>query len=211
MKNALILILHLLVIQSFAQKGDSTTYAVEDFGLAPIGSKIYASWLFPCGQGADYFRFQRSKDLVNVENLGPKILALCTSNGYTRFDAVDTMPYYGVSYYRVFVEFATGEKASSNWEEARFGDMESNYLVIKPNPVAQKGICHIQWVLFKRETVFIEVMDSQGKVIETLADGVFLADTYQLDWDTAKWESGLYFVKLQIGEKQYLDKVVLSN
>jgi hypothetical protein len=209
MKNISLFFFYLLAIQSFAQTGDSITYAVQDFGLAPTGSKIYASWLFPCGQGAEYFRFQRSKDLTNVEEIGPKILALCNSNGYTRFDAVDTMPHYGVSYYRVLVEFAAGGKAASGWEEARFGDMENTYLLIKPNPVAEDKICRIHWILFERKSVFIEVLNAQGQVVETLANGNFLADTYNLEWNTAKLGRGLYFIKLLIGEKEYLEKVVL--
>jgi len=209
MEKIALILFYLLANQLFAQTGDSITYAVKDFGLAPTTSKIYASWLFPCGQGAEYFRFQRTKDLTNIEEIGPKILALCNSNGYTRFDAVDTMPHYGVSYYRVLVEFAAGGKAASTWEEARFGDMESNYLSIKPNPVGEDRICHLHWILFERKSVFIEVLDMHGRVVETLANGYLLADEYHLDWNTAKLGQGLYFIKIVIGEKAYLEKVLL--
>lgn len=209
MKDIFIVFLSLLSIQSFAQTGDSATYLVKDFGLVPIGSKVYASWLFPCGQAAEYFYFQRTDDLSNVQNIGPKILAQCNSSGYTRFDAVDTMPHYGVSYYRVLVQFSTGGKGSSGWEEVRFGDTESNYLIIKPNPVAEDRICHLHWVLFERKYVFIEVLDAQGKAVETLANGMFVADTYNWQWNTAKLERGLYFIKIQIGEETYLEKVIL--
>ena len=68
-------------------------------------------------------------------------------------------------------------------------------LTVFPNPAS--GNATISFSLPQQEKVSIKIFDSNGRLISTIADRNFAAGEHQLKWESAKFNSGTYVVRLQ--------------
>ena len=54
----------------------------------------------------------------------------------------------------------------------------------------------------------LEIMDLAGRGIETLVDGNFATGSHEVKWNADAHPSGLYFVKLAMGEQIVTKKIL---
>lgn len=97
-----------------------------------------------------------------------------------------------------------------NSNTATYEIVKSNYLGLTafPNPASDKVQLNIQHD--KNTSTDFFVFDTQGKVVYSNSLGI-LAGTTKVDIDVSAFEQGLYFIKLNSGEKQVVTKFVVSR
>jgi flagellar hook assembly protein FlgD len=81
-----------------------------------------------------------------------------------------------------------------------------------PNPFSART--EIPYQLAKAAKVKITVYNYIGERIATLADGFQTAGSYKVEWNGTdnngiRLESGMYFYKMEIGEKSTVRKAIL--
>ncbi len=80
-----------------------------------------------------------------------------------------------------------------------------------PNPFAERAT--VEYVLSEAGKVTIEVYDVLGRRVQTLVDGKRESGGHRVRWDGTSRQgvpvgSGVYFVRLQAGEKTQTNKLV---
>jgi hypothetical protein len=76
-----------------------------------------------------------------------------------------------------------------------------------PNPFNPSTA--ILFSLPKTDRVKIEIYNSLGALIETIADGEYAAGTNKIEWNGAKYSSGIYFYKMTTSEFTQTKKMLL--
>lgn len=89
-------------------------------------------------------------------------------------------------------------------------DNSNNYFKIYPNPASNK--ISITFKLSQDSYVGIKLMDYLGNNIESLTNKTFMsAGFHTLDFDVTNINPSLLFCILQIGERNYLQKIVIDK
>ena len=83
-----------------------------------------------------------------------------------------------------------------------------------PNPFVLKT--DVSFRLGREENVSIVVLDVQGRLVKTLAAGVFPAGEHRVSWDgrdanRAEMASGMYFYRIKAGESSETKKMMLMR
>ncbi len=86
------------------------------------------------------------------------------------------------------------------------------FLVTSPNPA--RSSVNVEYGLPLDSTVKLEVFDSSGRLVRTLANGVFAAGTYRATWDgrTIAGETapdGIYYARLSCASKRVVSKMIM--
>ena len=79
-------------------------------------------------------------------------------------------------------------------------------LAVGPNPFGRS--IAIQLDLDRSSPVRAEVLDLQGRIVETLCDRSMPAGSQRLEWNRAGAPSGLYFLRLRVGGRTIVAKLV---
>jgi hypothetical protein len=74
-----------------------------------------------------------------------------------------------------------------------------------PNPAA--GRATVRYEVPKTTTVNIAVYDVLGRRIETVVDGPVPAGRAQETVQTGQWAPGVYFVRMQLGDTVYTERI----
>jgi len=121
--------------------------------------------------------------------------------------------------YRVYAYVRDGsERDTIVW------DIRAEYSVIPPltSPLiddVQLRVCpnpfnswaEVQFTLPQFSAVRLEVMDIQGRVVDTIVDANLAAGSYAFNVDGSRFSSGIYFVRLRVGGKAAARKVVMMR
>ncbi len=78
---------------------------------------------------------------------------------------------------------------------------------IYPNPF--NPVAEIQFALPKEMDIMIVVHDVQGRLVTTVADGVFPAGYHEQQWDGQNYSSGVYFLQMIAGSHLINQKLIL--
>ena len=85
--------------------------------------------------------------------------------------------------------------------------------MVAPNPAS--GPLRVNFAVAKATPIRLEVLDVQGRVMATLADGVYPAGRYQAMWDGAgnsgRVPAGLYFVRYQAAGLKFTKRVIIAR
>jgi hypothetical protein len=76
----------------------------------------------------------------------------------------------------------------------------SRGIEIYPNPVV--GHADIRYSIHETRNLNLTIYDAQGKVIETLVNGVQKPGDYTIRWNADGLSKGVYFCKLVAGSRQ---------
>ncbi len=77
-----------------------------------------------------------------------------------------------------------------------------------PNPV-KAGDIAIRWSIPTQETVSLGIYDVQGREVERVVDGTMNAGTYVHSVDADRFSSGMYFYRIQAGDFQKVERVLV--
>jgi hypothetical protein len=84
-----------------------------------------------------------------------------------------------------------------------FTSLQQNY----PNPFNARTTISFELAASAKAT--LAIFDILGRHIETLVDEDLLAGRHQVTWDASLVASGIYFYKLQAGDKQETRRMLL--
>lgn len=92
-----------------------------------------------------------------------------------------------------------------------FADAKSNSFnaEVYPNPFT--GSAQLSYTLPVAETVSIRVVNLLGQEVMQLPAGLKQAGTHQVDFNATNLSSGVYYVRLQVGNTQHTLRVVKAN
>ncbi|MCK4569703.1 MAG: T9SS type A sorting domain-containing protein [Bacteroidales bacterium] len=105
-----------------------------------------------------------------------------------------------------FIDFAVARyngDIGSVIEQAHTADLE---YFLHPNPFTHETT--LEFTLDSRSDVAIEVYDNRGIRVGTIANQSFDQGEHQLRWDGSRLTAGVYIVKMVIGDRVYMAKVV---
>lgn len=85
--------------------------------------------------------------------------------------------------------------------------IQSNQLNIYPNPANDKA--NIQYSILSNEFIKISIFNSYGAEIQVLVNQFQDSGQKIIKFDTNGLPAGLYFVKLQAGERTYVEKMII--
>ena len=80
---------------------------------------------------------------------------------------------------------------------------------IYPNPVSDVAI--ISFMLETSGSVSVQVFDLSGRLITTIANGLFPAGHYQMEWDASNVIEGLYIIRMSAGEYLLTEKILVAR
>ena len=72
-------------------------------------------------------------------------------------------------------------------------------------------ITTLNFALYTEDQVSLTVYSLQGKEVITLADGSRKAGYHSVDWNAKSHSSGMYFVKIVIGDYVNTQKLILMK
>ena len=89
------------------------------------------------------------------------------------------------------------------------GILSQSFKLETPYPNPFNPTTMIQYMLESNGTAKIQIFDVNGRLIETLVDGIIQAGTHDIQWNAGQQPSGVYFVKLTHGNKIKTQKIML--
>jgi hypothetical protein len=88
---------------------------------------------------------------------------------------------------------------------------ESDELRLKTYPNPFDHFLNIEYIVSKQTNVRLVIYDSYGKIIKILIDEVQKPDNYSIKWEPYIQSGGIYIIRLQIGDRQIVRKVILTR
>jgi subtilisin family serine protease len=161
----------------------------DDYGRMALSENLGKSWIpvlinskYGISSVIKYFKYAPIRD--GKKN---RIWMVADSISYIDFDDILDMP------------------DLTNLDEALI------YKNIYPNPSEGDGVRYQVW-LSKKENITVKLINYIGKDVKMIFQGDIVPDQYStIYFDTAGLSSGLYFIKTVIGNKIYIDKLIIIN
>ncbi|KKP38046.1 MAG: hypothetical protein UR28_C0024G0001 [Candidatus Peregrinibacteria bacterium GW2011_GWF2_33_10] len=175
---------------------------------------VICTWKTLTESNSDYFIVERSKDMVNFEQIGT-VRAAGNSNSIVEYNFSDDTPYKGISYYRLKQYDFDGKYKYSNTaviEIKEKGEVDGiTNIVVYPNPTNRgMGIN----IMFRNEhfmkNVNIMMFDNTGKVImNNSLDISEFGNINIMPYINSDLERGLYFIRIIYNNKVESRKVII--
>ncbi len=93
-------------------------------------------------------------------------------------------------------------------EDNTTDNINSKTINIKPNPFNSN--CNISINLENDNNISLTIFDLMGNVVATLYNGMLTQGTHNFNWMPKARDRGLYFIKLNDGTKQIIEKIVFT-
>jgi len=186
-------------------------------------NQIVLSWESWLENGLQSFLVYRndSEDFSSADRISPHIAAVVADRGASYQFVDDQLLHDGLYYYWVEAILSSDERKAygpycyfwdSSLGEPAPAPNATSLGNIYPNPF--KNQLYIPYSLAKDEIVKIEVYNLRGQKVNTLnlgpkASGTHCATLKAQDSDGKALASGLYFIKLEAGNKTYVKKAML--
>ena len=164
-----------------AVKQDTATFATLPKDL---GSTEY-NWIGRCG-------YDTGGDLAGQYNINPAKIA-----DFRLYDRALTVA--------EVTALSNGEGEPSSVHEQNVN------AVIEPYPNPFQSFTNIGYRLNKTEMVTLDIYSVDGKKIETLINEIQRPGDFTVRWEAGNYNSGVYFYRMQIGNRIETGKLLLSN
>jgi len=160
-------------------------------------------WTTASEKNNAYFVVSHSLDGQNFTSIGQVPTKNGNSNILQFYKWIHQNPNWGRNYYRLKQVDTDGKSDSTGIKSVYF---EPNWEIkLYPNPAQKEATLEILG-LSQGETVKIDILEVQGRV---LPRRIRKNSSYQWKIDTSYLSSGLYFVRIQIGNTNPLQKKLL--
>ena len=108
---------------------------------------------------------------------------------------------------------ATPASICTEWVAVEPSGLEFGLGRLAPNPA--RRVVQVPFALARAAEVHLRVLDIQGRVIATLADGTYPAGSHRVSWSgfttAGPARSGVYFVQLQTAGRVYVRRLALTR
>lgn len=81
-----------------------------------------------------------------------------------------------------------------------------NQLMVYPNPVSDQT--KIEFTLSDNKSVYFDLHNIAGKVVTSSNFGIISKGKHSVSWDTQDLPSGIYFLRLQVGNEVVTKKII---
>ncbi len=90
------------------------------------------------------------------------------------------------------------------------GDIPNNFLNLNDFIVSYKnGNTSIRYTIQYSTTVKLEAYDTQGKLVKVITNKAMQKGSYRINWDSKRFGSGVYYIKLSTGGRSVISKAVV--
>ena len=83
--------------------------------------------------------------------------------------------------------------------------IETSSLSIYPNPVSTSTT--VSFYVEETKNVSLKIFDVSGRLVTTLADASFEEGDYEITWNAAEVNSGIYFLRMEAGDYSVTEKL----
>jgi hypothetical protein len=185
------------------------------FTAADASDGVHLAWSTATETNNSAFRVERQTQDTDDWSLIGQINGQVQSSVHTDYSFVDPSVQPGLAYaYRLVSVDLSGEMRElqlvtvSHAANTTAGLPTSTGLVGNyPNPFNPST--HILFTLAAQSTVTLRVFDIAGRLVNTVASGVYEAGRHDVSLDASNCPSGVYFAQLQTPENTQMIKMVL--
>ena len=139
-----------------------------------------------------------SNEIATVDGAG-------NSNAVLNYQIKDSIPFAGVSYYRLKQVDFNGEFTYSDIQAVNTPTLWQNEIIVSPNPVVGTANVLLDPVLYQNPN--IEIRDLQGRVVKNIGR-VEIKGFNQVQVDMTDMKAGLYFVYVQEAGRVAVSRVI---
>ncbi|MEO1449857.1 MAG: T9SS type A sorting domain-containing protein, partial [Bacteroidota bacterium] len=184
----------------------SNPFPVEllEFDVKAVAGGASLEWTTASEQGTDYFEIQRGVDGSTFEKL-TTVRAAGQSNSLLNYAHLDENPGAGIDWhYRLRMVDADGSFSYSEVRTIRL-EPDLGHWQISPNPVTD----HIQLLPFgtPEGSLRLVLMNAAGQVVFQKREG----EVSGLAIDMSHLPTGLYFLRIQVGDVIYPSRQILKQ
>lgn len=162
---------------------------------------VYCDWSTATEQNNDYFTIEKSKD-GKLFNEAGRVDGAGNSSSRLDYGFLDNEPFQGLSYYRLKQTDFDGETSYSKVVAVTIDHQNK----INVYPALTTGVLHINGIS-SLESSTIDIINYQGKVLISLSKNQ-ISENNKLD--LTLFSNGVYFVRINIAERQITVKIVKS-
>jgi fibronectin-binding autotransporter adhesin len=183
------------------------------FTAVPVNNKEVAlEWKTATEINNNYFLVEKSLNAVDYEVVTSVASKAINGNSsiILNYDAIDSSPYAGISYYRLKQIDFNGDYKYSDVVAVNLNENAELVFDVHPNPTDGNSF-NISFATEYDKDYFIEVYDLQGKQLllqKVIADKAGVS-TFEII-PTNQFSSGMYFVKLNSNGKSNYKKIIVK-
>ena len=170
--------------------------------------QVKLNWTVSANNPISLFEVERSTDGINFSSVS-QLYAFQDNSQISRYSAIDIPD--GVSpaqvYYRLKITGKTGNISYSKTISLSLSMDQKAGVRITPNPV--RNVMQVNITSLSDNTSQISIFDVTGKLIRTEHQQVSKGNNSVTLGDFDSWPSGIYTVKVLVGENLFTQKVVL--
>ncbi len=164
---------------------------------------VELKWATATERNSSVFEVQRSKNGIDYQTIG-KINAAGTSNSKLNYEFVDTKPLQEVNYYRLNMVDFDGRKEFSNIQSVHFTEKMTEWCQVYPTQMNDK----VTVVISNNETPENTTIRLANSLGATIKQQTLEANSTFTEFLTGDLPAGIYYLYLQKGELQYIQKLV---
>ncbi|UXP31119.1 T9SS type A sorting domain-containing protein [Reichenbachiella agarivorans] len=200
---------NLLFLTIGGQNEDALPVDLLSFDGYMVSTGVELKWVTASEQNNDHFEIERSKDGENYEYLG-QVEGNGTTSNKTTYGFIDTTPYYGVSYYRLI-------QVDYDGKETIFGPVTINNdqykqgieVVLYPNPTQSDNVNINLSSGDENSPIGIVIFDITGHMVYSqMVEAQLGTQSIPVRFNS-RLQSGIYHVKVQQGNQQQIQKLVI--
>ncbi|MBK6834346.1 MAG: T9SS type A sorting domain-containing protein [Bacteroidetes bacterium] len=183
------------------------------FTAVPLNNKeVVLDWKTATEINNNYFLIEKSSNAVDYEVVTSVASKAINGNSSTilNYDAIDSSPYSGTSYYRLKQIDFNGDYKYSDVVAVNLNENAELVFDVYPNPTDGNSF-NISFATEYDKDYFIEVYDLQGKQLllqKVIADKAGVS-TFEII-PANQFSSGMYFVKLNSNGKSNYKKIIVK-
>ncbi len=170
----------------------------------PLSNDIQITWQTASETHSDYFAVERSEDGKSFEKIGQE-KAQGTTTTPSNYSFLDKKATTGTHYYRLKMVDTDQKFTYSNTVAVTLKNATDKHpLSISPNPATDN--VRFQFDIADNTTATLEVRDLLGRAVYRTS----LSQNQAIEWQRGQVVNGVYFVVLTMGQKQFVQKLVLK-
>jgi hypothetical protein len=170
------------------------------FKATAIDKQVRLDWETATEINNDYFTIERSRDLVNFEEVGQVRSQMHNSNVNLYYQTWDEKPLYGMSYYRLKQTDFNGEFTYSEYRAVWFGSKTPFDITNVFSEPSSSNDVNVDFVYNSEEPLDVMITDLAGRVILKQSNMAATVGSNRIRLNQ-KLPRGIYFVTLQNSEE----------